>query len=66
MKNVILNYDNVMQSKRMAFWHPLGLVFEWPWNSHDVVDDGLFILCCEESPVNAKSFILEPVPGEFW
>jgi len=32
---------------------------------HDVYDDGLFIMSCEEWPVMTLFLILEPLAGEF-
>jgi len=65
MEHVIVDSDNVMQSNRMPCHHPQGAVLESSQNIHDVLDSGLFILCCEEWPGIIVCCILEPLGGEF-
>jgi hypothetical protein len=54
-----------MQSNCVQFRQLQGPVLEWPQNLHDTLEDGLFILCCEEWPVIAVFRILEPLAVEF-
>jgi len=53
IEHVIVDGDDIMQSHCMYFRHLQGPVSEWPQNFHNVLDNCLFILCCEEWPVIA-------------
>ena len=65
INHVIVDSDNVIQCDCMALRHPQGPIAEWPQNLHDVLDNGPFILYCEEWPVHSVFLILEPLAGEF-
>jgi len=58
-EHVVVDSDDVMQSNIMNFRYPQGRVLEWRQNFHNVLDDGPFILCCEESLVITVFGILE-------
>ena len=49
----------------MPFSHPQGPVPIWPYNFHDVLDNGPFIQGCKELPVIAIFWIVDPLAGEF-
>ena len=49
----------------MLLSHSQGPVSEWPYKSHDVLDEGPFILCCKEWVVIIVFWICEPLVGEF-
>ena len=65
IKNVIVPGGNMMQSDHMLFPHSQVPVLEWPQHFHDMLDNGPFILCCEEWLVLTVFWILEPLAGEF-
>ena len=65
IEHVIVDCDNMMQRDCMPLQHPEGPVSEWPQNFHDVLDNGPFILCCEEWLVFTVFWILVPLAGEF-
>jgi hypothetical protein len=54
----------MMDSNSMSPRHPQGPVSEWLEYFPDIVDDGPFLLCCEELPILAILWILEPLSGE--
>ena len=48
----------------MPLGHPHGAVPEWPYIFHDTLNDGPFILCCDERLVITIFWNLEPLTGE--
>ena len=48
IEHVIVYGENLMQSKHLPVRHPEGPVSECPDNVKVALDDGPFILCCEE------------------
>jgi hypothetical protein len=65
MEHVIVDIDNVMQCIQIPVQNPQCPVSEWTHNFHNLLDDGLFILWCEEWLVITVYWILEPQMGEF-
>ena len=65
IEHIIVDTDNVMQSKHLPFQHPQCRVLELPENFHDMPDDSSFILCCAGWLVLTILWIHEALVGEF-
>jgi len=64
IEHVLVDTDNMMQSYHMPIPYPQGPVSEWLQNIHNTLDNGPFILCCEEWPVITVFWIIKPFVGE--
>jgi len=64
-EHCIIDCDNMMRCDCMSLPHPQGPISEWSQFFHDILDNGPFILCCEEWRVIMVFWISEPLVGEF-
>ena len=58
---VILDGDDIMRSNCTPLRQPQSPVLECLQHCHDILDNGPFILYCEESPEITVLWILEPL-----
>jgi hypothetical protein len=64
IQHVILYSDYVMQRNNIPFRRAQGAESERPSDVDDVRHDGTFNWCCDEWPVLAVFWILNPLTGE--
>jgi len=65
IEHIIIHCDNVMQCDSMSVQHPQGPISEWPQHFHDILQNGPFILSCEEWPIIAVFWVFKPLVWEF-
>jgi hypothetical protein len=64
-EHVVVYWDNVKECDCRPLRQPQGLIVEYPYYNHDIIGNGLSVLCCEEWPVITVFWMLKLLAGQF-